>query len=70
MPDNATKDSYELLLERLTTIEDKYNDLLAKYEDVTSFNRALLSQKNTNAPTTDEKHTAAMQKLEKMLKEE
>lgn len=69
-----TKDSYSVLLEKLDAMETKYATLEKKYDDVISFNKALLERDNpsgTHVETEEEKFTkASEEKFAKMLKGE
>lgn len=76
MPEDnkETKDSYSVLLEKLDAMEAKYASLEKKYDDVVSFNKALLERDNpsgTHVDTEEEKFAkASKEKFAKMLKGE
>ena len=76
MPDDNKdiKDSYSVLLEKLDAIDAKYATLEKKYDDVISFNKALLERDNpsgTHVDTEEEKFAkASKEKFAKMLKGE
>lgn len=69
-----TKDSYSVLLEKLDAMEAKYATLEKKYDDVISFNKALLERdkpSGTHVETEEEKFKKASdEKFAKMLKGE
>lgn len=69
--DNVTKpkDSYTILIEKLDAMEAKYASLAEKYEEVCSFNKALLERNSTDAPT-DTAKAKAEAKFAAMLKGE
>lgn len=73
MPENdniTTKDSYTILIEKLDAMEAKYASLEEKYEEVCSFNRALLDRDSTSTNTTDDAKAKAEAKFAAMLKGE
>ena len=52
-PVEKTPDSYELLIEKINTMEKKIEEQTKKIEEVTKMNRALLN--GNSEPTTEKK---------------
>ena len=73
MPENdntTTKDSYTILIEKLDAMEAKYASLEERYNEVCSFNKALLDRDSTSTTATDDAKAKAEAKFAAMLKGE
>ncbi len=62
-------ENYQILLDKLAEYDEKIASLQKKIEDVTTFNRTLLTTKSSEISSTPTDKAKRHQELEKKLKE-